>query len=126
MLVCKMYFSVIYFVICFHVQPNKNLDMSINASNNFNLNITWSVGSTGNVCSFCIRHICVFSFLPYLLHTCGCYSNTFVTQRRLHYPLLCYFFNHVFVTSLFLNVTLTFSFLLNSSPLLVDLHALLN
>ncbi|KAG7227912.1 hypothetical protein INR49_013706 [Caranx melampygus] len=27
-------------------QPNKNLDMSINASNNFNLNITWSVGST--------------------------------------------------------------------------------
>uniref|UniRef100_A0A674NJ52 Attractin like 1 n=1 Tax=Takifugu rubripes TaxID=31033 RepID=A0A674NJ52_TAKRU len=28
-------------------QANKNLDMSINASNNFNLNITWSVGSTG-------------------------------------------------------------------------------
>jgi len=29
-------------------KANKNLDMSINASNNFNLNITWSVGSTGN------------------------------------------------------------------------------
>ncbi|MBZ3871502.1 Attractin-like protein 1 [Sciurus carolinensis] len=28
-------------------QSNKNLDISINASNNFNLNITWSVGSTG-------------------------------------------------------------------------------
>lgn len=28
-------------------KANKNLDMSINASNNFNLNITWSVGSTG-------------------------------------------------------------------------------
>ncbi|XP_036191764.1 attractin-like protein 1 isoform X3 [Myotis myotis] len=27
-------------------QSNKNLDISINASNNFNLNITWSVGST--------------------------------------------------------------------------------
>lgn len=30
---------------CF--QANKNLDMSINASNNFNLNITWSFSSTG-------------------------------------------------------------------------------
>lgn len=29
------------------LKANKNLDMSINASNNFNLNITWSVGSTG-------------------------------------------------------------------------------
>lgn len=29
------------------VQANKNLDMSINASNNFNLNITWSLSSTG-------------------------------------------------------------------------------
>lgn len=33
---------------CVPLKPNKNLDMSINASNNFNLNITWSVGSTGN------------------------------------------------------------------------------
>lgn len=32
----------------YFLKPNKNLDMSINASNNFNLNITWSVGSTGN------------------------------------------------------------------------------
>lgn len=31
----------------FFVQANKNLDMSINASNNFNLNITWSLSSTG-------------------------------------------------------------------------------
>uniref|UniRef100_A0A8C5QK43 Attractin-like protein 1 n=1 Tax=Leptobrachium leishanense TaxID=445787 RepID=A0A8C5QK43_9ANUR len=29
-------------------QSNKNLDISINASNNFNLNITWSIGSTGD------------------------------------------------------------------------------
>ncbi|MGH0160302.1 UNVERIFIED_CONTAM: hypothetical protein FKN15_039103 [Acipenser sinensis] len=32
-------------------QPNKNLDMSINASNNFNLNITWSIGSTAGTIS---------------------------------------------------------------------------
>ncbi|XP_019738990.1 attractin-like protein 1 [Hippocampus comes] len=32
-------------------QANKNLDMSINASNNFNLNITWSVGSTAGTIS---------------------------------------------------------------------------
>lgn len=32
------------------LKANKNLDMSINASNNFNLNITWSVGSTGMSC----------------------------------------------------------------------------
>ncbi|KAG2462460.1 ATRN1 protein, partial [Polypterus senegalus] len=32
-------------------QSNKNLDMSINASNNFNLNITWSVGSTAGTIS---------------------------------------------------------------------------
>lgn len=32
-------------------QTNKNLDMSINASNNFNLNITWSVGSTAGTIS---------------------------------------------------------------------------
>ncbi|CAB1312774.1 unnamed protein product [Coregonus sp. 'balchen'] len=30
---------------------NKNLDMSINASNNFNLNITWSIGSTAGTIS---------------------------------------------------------------------------
>uniref|UniRef100_A0A672NT19 Attractin like 1 n=1 Tax=Sinocyclocheilus grahami TaxID=75366 RepID=A0A672NT19_SINGR len=30
-------------------ETNKNLDMSINASNNFNLNITWSIGSTGDI-----------------------------------------------------------------------------
>lgn len=30
-----------------YLQANKNLDMSINASNNFNLNITWSLSSTG-------------------------------------------------------------------------------
>lgn len=34
-----------YLVFC--IQSNKNLDISINASNNFNLNITWSIGSTG-------------------------------------------------------------------------------
>lgn len=33
----------------FVFQTNKNLDMSINASNNFNINITWSIGSTGKV-----------------------------------------------------------------------------
>uniref|UniRef100_A0A674EZD3 Attractin-like protein 1 n=1 Tax=Salmo trutta TaxID=8032 RepID=A0A674EZD3_SALTR len=32
-------------------QSNKNLDMSINASNNFNLNITWSIGSTAGTIS---------------------------------------------------------------------------
>ncbi|TNN03732.1 hypothetical protein fugu_000761 [Takifugu bimaculatus] len=32
-------------------QASKNLDMSINASNNFNLNITWSVGSTAGTIS---------------------------------------------------------------------------
>ncbi|KAM9426169.1 attractin-like protein 1 isoform 2-T2 [Pholidichthys leucotaenia] len=32
-------------------QANKNLDVSINASNNFNLNITWSVGSTAGTIS---------------------------------------------------------------------------
>ncbi|XP_035260007.1 attractin-like protein 1 isoform X1 [Anguilla anguilla] len=32
-------------------QTNKNLEMSINASNNFNLNITWSVGSTAGTIS---------------------------------------------------------------------------
>jgi len=32
-------------------QSNKNLDISINASNNFNLNITWSVGSTAGTIS---------------------------------------------------------------------------
>lgn len=38
---------------CSPLKPNKNLDMSINASNNFNLNITWSVGSTGNFICIC-------------------------------------------------------------------------
>uniref|UniRef100_A0A8C1S8Q1 Attractin-like 1a n=1 Tax=Cyprinus carpio TaxID=7962 RepID=A0A8C1S8Q1_CYPCA len=33
-------------VMMFVLQTNKNLDMPINASNNFNLNITWSIGST--------------------------------------------------------------------------------
>ncbi|KAM6956454.1 attractin-like protein 1 [Aplochiton taeniatus] len=32
-------------------QPNKNLDMSINASNNFDLNITWSFSSTAGTIS---------------------------------------------------------------------------
>ncbi|KAK9964596.1 hypothetical protein ABG768_005759 [Culter alburnus] len=32
-------------------ETNKNLDMSINASNNFNLNITWSIGSTAGTIS---------------------------------------------------------------------------
>ncbi|XP_075791528.1 attractin-like protein 1 isoform X8 [Pelodiscus sinensis] len=32
-------------------QSNKNLDISINASNNFNLNITWSIGSTAGTIS---------------------------------------------------------------------------
>ncbi|XP_012670081.1 attractin-like protein 1 isoform X1 [Clupea harengus] len=43
-----------YTAINFMAQPeqtNKNLDMSINASNNFNLNITWSVGSTAGTIS---------------------------------------------------------------------------
>ncbi len=42
-------FKYFFFVILFVFQTNKNLDMSINASNNFNLNITWSIGSTGKV-----------------------------------------------------------------------------
>lgn len=33
-------------------QTNKNLDMSINASNNFKLNVTWSLGSTGIVLQY--------------------------------------------------------------------------
>ncbi|KAG9466258.1 hypothetical protein GDO78_016911 [Eleutherodactylus coqui] len=33
------------------MMPNKNLDISINASNNFNLNITWSIGSTAGTIS---------------------------------------------------------------------------
>ncbi|KFW82993.1 Attractin-like 1, partial [Manacus vitellinus] len=32
-------------------ESNKNLDISINASNNFNLNITWSIGSTAGTIS---------------------------------------------------------------------------
>ncbi|XP_041426077.1 attractin-like protein 1 [Xenopus laevis] len=32
-------------------QSNKNLDISINASNNFNLNVTWSIGSTAGTIS---------------------------------------------------------------------------
>ncbi|TRY81794.1 hypothetical protein DNTS_023118 [Danionella cerebrum] len=32
-------------------ETNKNLDMSINASNNFNLNITWSIGTTAGTIS---------------------------------------------------------------------------
>uniref|UniRef100_A0A673JY38 Attractin-like protein 1 n=1 Tax=Sinocyclocheilus rhinocerous TaxID=307959 RepID=A0A673JY38_9TELE len=32
-------------------ETNKNLDMSINASNNFNLTITWSIGSTAGMIS---------------------------------------------------------------------------
>uniref|UniRef100_A0A7N6A1F6 Attractin-like 1b n=1 Tax=Anabas testudineus TaxID=64144 RepID=A0A7N6A1F6_ANATE len=44
----------IYFTLSFvfmFIKANKNLDMSINASNNFNLNITWSVGSTAGTIS---------------------------------------------------------------------------
>ncbi|XP_077437375.1 attractin-like protein 1 isoform X2 [Vanacampus margaritifer] len=37
-------------------QANKNLDMSINASNNFNLNITWSLSSTGEETSVTARN----------------------------------------------------------------------
>uniref|UniRef100_A0AAY4AY35 Attractin-like protein 1 n=1 Tax=Denticeps clupeoides TaxID=299321 RepID=A0AAY4AY35_9TELE len=40
-----------YTAINFMAQPEQNLDMSINASNNFNLNITWSVGSTAGTIS---------------------------------------------------------------------------
>ncbi|XP_067858251.1 attractin-like protein 1 isoform X2 [Heptranchias perlo] len=32
-------------------QTNKDLDLSINASNNFNLNVTWSIGSTAGTIS---------------------------------------------------------------------------
>uniref|UniRef100_A0A3Q3JKC5 Attractin-like 1a n=1 Tax=Monopterus albus TaxID=43700 RepID=A0A3Q3JKC5_MONAL len=38
-------------------QVNKNLDMSINASNNFNLNITWSLSSTAGTISGEEMHI---------------------------------------------------------------------
>lgn len=41
-------------------QANKNLDMSINASNNFNLNITWSVGSTGTFAWFFYSQFIVY------------------------------------------------------------------
>uniref|UniRef100_A0A672M8C1 Attractin like 1 n=1 Tax=Sinocyclocheilus grahami TaxID=75366 RepID=A0A672M8C1_SINGR len=40
-----------YTAINFMATPEQNLDMSINASNNFNLNITWSVGSTAGTIS---------------------------------------------------------------------------
>uniref|UniRef100_A0A668APG4 Attractin like 1 n=1 Tax=Myripristis murdjan TaxID=586833 RepID=A0A668APG4_9TELE len=40
-----------YTAINFMASPEQNLDMSINASNNFNLNITWSVGSTAGTIS---------------------------------------------------------------------------
>uniref|UniRef100_A0ACB8F9G6 Uncharacterized protein n=1 Tax=Sphaerodactylus townsendi TaxID=933632 RepID=A0ACB8F9G6_9SAUR len=36
---------------CHSCGQNKNLDISINASNNFNLNITWSIGSTAELIS---------------------------------------------------------------------------
>lgn len=39
--------ALLYWDSVLPLKANKNLDMSINASNNFNLNITWSVGSTG-------------------------------------------------------------------------------
>uniref|UniRef100_G3NTX7 Attractin-like 1b n=1 Tax=Gasterosteus aculeatus aculeatus TaxID=481459 RepID=G3NTX7_GASAC len=40
-----------YTAINFMASPEQNLDMSINASENFNLNITWSVGSTAGTIS---------------------------------------------------------------------------
>uniref|UniRef100_A0A669BA32 Attractin like 1 n=1 Tax=Oreochromis niloticus TaxID=8128 RepID=A0A669BA32_ORENI len=40
-----------YTAINFMASPEQNLEMSINASNNFNLNITWSVGSTAGTIS---------------------------------------------------------------------------
>uniref|UniRef100_A0A4W5LSM9 Attractin like 1 n=1 Tax=Hucho hucho TaxID=62062 RepID=A0A4W5LSM9_9TELE len=40
-----------YTAINFMATPEQNLDMSINASNNFNLNITWSIGSTAGTIS---------------------------------------------------------------------------
>lgn len=46
MLLCAV-ITLIYSISVLCLKANKNLDMSINASENFNLNITWSVGSTG-------------------------------------------------------------------------------
>ncbi len=46
------------------MQANKNLDMSINASNNFNLNITWSFSSTGRV------HVSKKQQIPPKLNVC--------------------------------------------------------
>lgn len=66
----------------FYPKANKNLDMSINASNNFNLNITWSVGSTGNVvCSYFFRVVKIPHFSFSLILTCtqpigSCYLET--------------------------------------------------
>uniref|UniRef100_A0A8C4ZJK4 Attractin-like 1a n=1 Tax=Gadus morhua TaxID=8049 RepID=A0A8C4ZJK4_GADMO len=40
-----------YTAINFMATPEQNLDMSINASNNFNLNITWSLSSTAGTIS---------------------------------------------------------------------------
>uniref|UniRef100_A0A8C4EDP5 Attractin-like 1a n=1 Tax=Dicentrarchus labrax TaxID=13489 RepID=A0A8C4EDP5_DICLA len=40
-----------YTAINFMATPDQNLDMSINASNNFNLNITWSLSSTAGTIS---------------------------------------------------------------------------
>lgn len=54
-------------------QANKNLDMSINASNNFNLNITWSLSSTGN-----------FEFLQGILASPSIRSSQ--EQRHTHTP----------------------------------------
>lgn len=62
-------------------KANKNLDMSINASNNFNLNITWSVGSTGNSVQLLFfkifsKQICLLTYFLELYNTkwARCYS----------------------------------------------------
>uniref|UniRef100_A0A671L195 Attractin-like protein 1 n=1 Tax=Sinocyclocheilus anshuiensis TaxID=1608454 RepID=A0A671L195_9TELE len=63
-------------------ETNKNLDMSINASNNFNLNITWSIGSTGDIngeISLIVIHSSTISFCM-IFYRCNNnpISNTFL------------------------------------------------
>lgn len=60
-------------------KANKNLDMSINASNNFNLNITWSVGSTGTSVRLSFSNL--FPTMQFCLLTCFEFCLNCIKQK---------------------------------------------
>ncbi|XP_030195783.1 attractin-like protein 1 isoform X2 [Gadus morhua] len=64
-------------------QANKNLDMSINASNNFNLNITWSVGSTAGTISGEEVHIVSKNNIKEFRESFSCEKYTFRTNPNI-------------------------------------------